>query len=154
MVESSEFALSNLGLSLTDYYWVKPVQSSLTWEDVNLFDNDFKKNLLVRIDDASPGSHTPNSTLQGQLEKSWQIRNGKRILIKGNTDVTSSESINEVFACFLHKKQRYRNYTYPVIFMKTKFSSEKPRKHNNISQNCFHPVSEVFWHRKRTSNLV
>jgi hypothetical protein len=38
LVEPSEYLLRNLGLSLTDYYWIKPVSSNLTWKDVNLFD--------------------------------------------------------------------------------------------------------------------
>ena len=121
IIEPGEFLVKNLGLSLTDYYWIKPVSSSLTWENVNLFENDFKENLMVGIEDSLLNSYTPNSSLQGQLEKSWQIRDGKRVLIKGNTDETSFESLNEVFASLLHKKQGYDNYTdYRLIHIKGK----------------------------------
>ena len=41
------YLAKNLGLSLNDYYWIKPADSDLTWEKVNLFDNDFKENLLL-----------------------------------------------------------------------------------------------------------
>lgn len=37
-----------------------------------------------------------NSSLQGNLEKTWIIDNGERKLVKGNHDIYSSESINEV----------------------------------------------------------
>jgi len=121
LVEPSEYLLRNLGLSLTDYYWIKPVSSNLTWKDVNLFDNPFKENLLVRMSTASEGSFTPNSTLQGQLEKSWQIKEGKRILVKGNSDRYSTESLNEIFACMLHKQQGFDNYTeYKLLKIKNK----------------------------------
>ena len=119
LVSSSEYLVRNLGLSLTDYYWIKPAYSSLSWETVNLFDNDFRENLMVRIGSPSTDSFTPNSTLQGQLEKSWQIRNGKRVLVKGNSDRYSTESLNEVFACTLHSLQHFENYT-PYRLLKIK----------------------------------
>lgn len=108
------YLIRNLGLSLTDFYWMKPVDSSLKWADVNLFDNDFKENLMEGIDlqrGSRIASCTPNSSLRGELEKSWVIRRGKRILIKGNRGVLSVESMNEVIATELHKKQKYDNYT-------------------------------------------
>lgn len=189
-----EFLLKNLGLSMTDCYWIRPVGSSLRWEDVNLFENDFKENLMDespenpndgsregssagspkgicdgapkdRLDgswegscDGSPGGHldgypdsfsgghlevslagsimdndkalrsgggsprfTPNSSLKGELEKSWVIMDGKRVLIKGNHGESSTESINEVIASELHRRQEYDNYTeYQLLHIKGK----------------------------------
>ena len=72
--EPSEYLLKNLGLSLTDYYWIKPIDSSLKWEDVNLFDNDFKENLMQPVsnrDSSAALSCTPNSSLKGELEKKF-----------------------------------------------------------------------------------
>ena len=109
-----EYLVKNLGLSLTDYYWIRPVDSSLTWADVNLFDNDFAENHLTDGKKSSAKNikaYTPDASLQGQLEKSWIIRGGKRLLLKGNRDYFSSESINEVIATQLHKLQGYDNYT-------------------------------------------
>ena len=112
-----EYLLKNLGLSLNDYYWIRPAASRLTWEDVNLYDNDFKENLLVKIGD----SLSPNSSLRGDLEKSWQIRNGKRVLVKGNMDRYSSESINEVLASALHRKQqRFPYVEYRLVKIRGK----------------------------------
>ena len=125
---ASEYLFKNLGLSLTDYYWLRPADSNLKWEDVNLFDNDFKEDLLIKMDENSGytgngsfKSLTPNSTLKGQIEKSWQIRKGKRLLVKGNTDDSSVESLNECFASLLHEKQGYDNYTkYNLLRIKNK----------------------------------
>lgn len=115
-----EFLLKNLGLSLTDYYWISPLDSGMTWKDVNLFDNDFHGNILIAEsedeDDGKLPHYTPNGSLQGSLEKSWVILNGERGLLKGNRDYLSSESINEVIASKLHELQGFDNYTqYKLI---------------------------------------
>ena len=124
MLDSSDYMLRNLGLSLTDYYWMKPIDSDLKWKDINLYDNDFKDNILSSKWDDSSGSsfsYSPNSSLKGELEKTWAIRNGSRVLIKGNHGDSSAESINEVIACELHKKQGYDNYTeYKLLKIKDK----------------------------------
>ena len=122
--DSSDYLLRNLGLSLTDYYWMKPIDSDLKWKDVNLYDNDFKENILSdKWENSSERSfsYSPNSSLKGELEKTWAIRNGKRVLIKGNHGDSSSESINEVIACEVHKSQGYDNYTeYKLLKIKGK----------------------------------
>ena len=125
LIGPGEYLLRNLGLSLVDYYWIKPVNSSLRWEDVNLFDNDFKDNIMLKsaqsIRSDNWDSFTPNSSLRGELEKTWTIRNGKRILVKGNRSKLSSESINEVIATELHKAQGHDNYAkYRLLKIKNK----------------------------------
>ena len=112
----SDYLIRNLGLSLTDYYWLKPINSDLTWKDVNLFDNNFKSNLLNWRNDISESSrddiphYSPNGSLQGTIEKSWVINNGDRCLIKGNHTFKSIESINETIACEIHRRQNWLNY--------------------------------------------
>ena len=90
LLGTEDFLLKNLGLSLTDYYWISPVDSGLTWQDVNLFENDFHGNILIgETDDENKDGiphYTPNGTLQRILEKSWTIINGQRGLVKGNRD--------------------------------------------------------------------
>lgn len=120
---SGQYLTENLGLSLTDYYWIRPVESAKTWKDVNLFEHDFCENLLT----ADPKSHTkkstlsPNASLQGDLEKTFIIRDGKRILVKGNRSQLSSESINEVIASKLHKLQGYDHFvSYSLVRIKGK----------------------------------
>ena len=113
LLGSEEYLLRNLGLSLTDYYWICPLDSNLKWADVNLFENDFKENLFVEINDVTMPvqEYSPNSSLQGELEKSWRIINDKRMLVKGNKKELSTESINEVIASEFHEMQGYDNFT-------------------------------------------
>ena len=50
----------------------------------------------INYNDNEVEEYQPNSSLQGNLEKTWIIDNGIRKLVKGNHDIYSSESINEV----------------------------------------------------------
>lgn len=115
LLGSEEFLFKNLGLSLTDYYWICPVNSELTWENINFFDNKFVENIMIGeigniLQDGMP-HFTPNCSLQGTLEKSWVIINGERGLLKGNSNNYSSESINEIISSRLHELQGFDNYT-------------------------------------------
>lgn len=116
------YLLKNAGLSLTDHYWIRPVESILTWEDVNLFTNDFRDAFeeiwseredigFGRIDLRGKTVFYPGASLQGELQKKWVIQNGKRYLIKGNYGVSSQQSINEVIASCFHKNQGRIDYT-------------------------------------------
>ncbi len=115
-----DYLLKNLGLSLTDYYWISPVDSGMMWKDVNLFENEFRGNIFIgdeiQYSNQNFPHYTPNGSLQGTLEKSWMIMNGERGLLKGNRNYLSSESINEVIATKLHEMQGFENYTeYKLI---------------------------------------
>lgn len=107
------YLVRNLGLSLSDHYWIKPVDAALTWSDVSLFSNDFRDPVGALsftqaagdLPIAHASSYSPGSSLQGDLKKAWIISGGKRMLIKGNHGANSQESLNEVAATLLHRKQ-------------------------------------------------
>ena len=115
LLSPEDYLVKNLGLSLTDYYWISPLDSGLRWKDVNLFENDFHDDINIsgdEIDELESVPHyTPNGSLQGTLEKCWTIRNGKRGMMKGNRDAISQESMNEVIASKIHELQGFSNYT-------------------------------------------
>jgi hypothetical protein len=109
---TKELLLRNLALSLTDCYWVKPLDSDYTWEQVNLFDNLFRDSFIsmdvsgdrpMDLTNASP--FIPSSSLQGELQKKWIILEDERILVKGNYDGSLQQSLNEVFVSGLHERQ-------------------------------------------------
>lgn len=108
-----EYLYKNLALSLTDCYWIKPIDSDLKWADVNLYTNVFKDNTLEWNSEGKKdktGAYSPNSSLKGNVEKTWTINRRERYLIKGNRFNTSSESINEVVATEIHRKQRHDSH--------------------------------------------
>lgn len=119
-----EYLFKNLGLSLNDCYWIKPLDSGLKWKDVNLFTNSFKDNSLEWEKGDSEKEniyYSPNSSLTGGLEKTWVIKKGERYLIKGNVTERSDESLNEVIASKIHKSQGYNNFVdYSLVKIKNK----------------------------------
>lgn len=110
---TQEYLVKNWGLSLTDHYWIKPLDASFGWEQVNLFTNPFVDPVgELQFSEALDGhvelpenAFSPSSTLQGDLRKKWTIQDGKRYLIKANHGNNSHESLNEVAATLLHMKQ-------------------------------------------------
>lgn len=105
----------NLGLSLSDQYWVRPAGSGLRWEDVNFFNNSFNE-----VDgrtacfaacgsvgegaaaERMPHAH-PDNTSDGNLGKTWFIRNGVRLLRKFGLR-NNQEPYNEVAATALYRR--------------------------------------------------
>lgn len=117
VVLPSEYLQKNLGLGLTDYYWIKPIDSNLTWSQVSLFRNDFNTKKNFEKEESEEGKFSPNASLLGNLEKYWDIdKSGKRVLIKGNSDKLSREAINEVIVSEINRLQGYDNYvTYNLL---------------------------------------
>ena len=108
-----EYLVKNLGMSLTDHYWIKPLDMELGWEDINLFTNDFRDpvgDIQFGLEpdvicDLPANAFSPSSSTQGDLTKKWIIADGKRCLVKGNHGGNSQESLNEIAATLLHQKQ-------------------------------------------------
>ena len=96
----------NLGLSLSDHYWIKPNGSELTWTDVSPFSNVFSS----LSEAASAQFYSPDAALQGDLIKKWLIVDDTRYLLKGNRGTNSQQSLNEVLASRLHEKQGFANH--------------------------------------------
>ncbi|MCR5602877.1 MAG: hypothetical protein K6G27_04140 [Lachnospiraceae bacterium] len=110
--------VNNLALSLSDCYWIMPRETELSWAEVNLFANDFVDTfgeITLNSDyviDLRNKTRFDCATSQGELQKKWCIdKNGRRFLIKGNYGDSYQQSLNEIFAAKLHKKQGYNNYT-------------------------------------------
>lgn len=111
------YLLLNLGMSLSDHYWVNPANKFYKWKDVNLFTNDFydelgnydfsdsfsknRRNIALK----NRTVFSPSGSQQGELQKKWIIREGKRYLIKRNLGHSCQQSINEAIASLIHEKQ-------------------------------------------------
>ena len=96
----------NLGLSLSDQYWIWPVGSSLRWEDINFFHSDFET-VSAATEPFAPGSPLaaahPDNTTDGDLAKTWEIVDGIRTLFKRGRGL-NQEPYNEVVATALHRR--------------------------------------------------
>ncbi len=134
LTSAHEYLVKNLGLSLSDHYWIKPIDTDLCWHEINLFENDFCD---IAADDEIEKNHitpselplyTPGSSTQGDLLKKWVIINGRRCLIKGNRGANSQNSLNEIVATLLHRKQGTKPYC--------EYSIYKPAKKDRIYCVC------------------
>lgn len=80
-----------MGLSVNDSYWVTREDFTGTWQEYNLYDNEFSEALSLvaftgysqPIKELSP---SPEMTTNGQLPKTWKRENEKLLLYKGATD--------------------------------------------------------------------
>lgn len=132
---SDELLNKSYGLSLSDQYWLKEVNSDVKWEDINFFTNDFEYEAYL---DASLDSNSkskisldknifrsPNNTTDGMLQKGWIIENGKRVLVKGTYTSNKEEPINEYLASQICKRLDFDYCNYEVEWSdKTKLISK------------------------------
>ena len=100
-----ELIRRNLGLSLSDQYWIRPNGSGLAWGDVNFFSNAFEQVSRVTAEYAAecPAPATPDSTTDGNLEKTWVCEDGVCFLLKKGARY-GQEPYNEVVATALHRR--------------------------------------------------
>ena len=100
---STSYLAKNLAVSVTDTYWICPVDLKLTWEDVR------PVSLITSMDGKLPyhnaTSFNPNASLGGQLDKYWDLTENPPHLVKKAYAYFGQQSINEVFATRLHQKQ-------------------------------------------------
>ncbi len=92
--------------TVTDTYWIKPLDSELTYKDVK-FDNDYFSNLALRgtydsFNRAANSKHskTPELTNIGSFEKCWKLNDGKWWMFK---KANHNEQFSELFVCELGK---------------------------------------------------
>jgi hypothetical protein len=108
-VESNrELLIKNLGLGLSDHYWIRTEESGYTWNEVNFFENNFGEEgddiFIGNYEGKLSRERTPNGVSSGMLPKKWIIQAGERHLMKGSDDVYRQEPFNEKIAsCFLDK---------------------------------------------------
>jgi hypothetical protein len=106
-VESNrELLIKNLGLGLSDHYWIRAEKSGYTWKEVNFFENNFGGEgddiFIGNYEGKLSRERTPNSASSGMLPKKWILQAGERYLMKGSDDVYRQEPFNEKIAsCFL-----------------------------------------------------
>lgn len=124
-VESSVELLEKCyGLSLSDQYWVKPEKSSLHWENVNFFQNDFSEDVgrVLLGQEAQFSNQTslrsPDNSSDGNLKKKWKIINGKRCLIKSGNSFNNQEPFNELIATALYRRLLDSDEYVPYVLIK------------------------------------
>ena len=100
---NKEYLAKNLALSMTDTYWICPIEMELHWSDVNLHNlNGFMNGKMPYHNETS---YDPNASLGGQMDKYWDLGTEPPTLIKTAYREYGQQAINEAFASLLHERQ-------------------------------------------------
>ena len=124
----------SFGLSLSDQYWIKQIDSNVSYDDINFFDHDFDSADFLEasfsnssktiIDESS--LKTPNNTTDGMLKKSWIIENGQRYLLKGGYKNETLQPFNEALASEICKRLGFSHVEYTLDTYKNIVVSKCP----------------------------
>lgn len=134
IVAPSELLDKSFGLSLSDQYWLKPINTSISYDDINFFDNDFdytefleaslSKNSNSIVNASS--LNTPNNTTDGMLRKAWIIENGIRYLLKSGYKNELLQPFNEVLASEICNRLGFDHVEYTLDTYKDTVVSKCP----------------------------
>lgn len=96
--DALDLSIKSYQLNLSDHYWIKPVESSLSWNQINFFTNSFTDNLIFinEQDEVTVDLITPNSSVNGSLRQMWVQEENHRVLLKAGK-YFKLEPFNEVF---------------------------------------------------------
>lgn len=134
IITPSELLDKAFGLSLSDQYFLKPVNSNITYDKINFFDNDFdyaefmeaslSKNSTKIVKKES--LKTPNNTTDGMLRKAWIIDNNIRNLLKGGYRSDLLQPFNEVLASEICNRIGFNHVEYTIDTYKDMIVSKCP----------------------------
>ena len=134
IIAPSELLDKSFGLSLSDQYWLKPINTSISYDDINFFDNDFdytefleaslSKNSKSIVSASS--LNTPNNTTDGMLRKAWIIENDTRYLLKSGYKNELLQPFNEVLASEICDRLGFDHVKYTLDTYKDTVVSKCP----------------------------
>ena len=97
------YLAKNLALSMTDTYWICPLEAELNWEDVKLYNASGFTDGHLPYHNAS--SYDPNASLGGEMDKYWDLNTAVPTLVKTAYREFGQQAVNELFATELHERQ-------------------------------------------------
>ena len=123
------FAKLTHALSLNDAFWLKPLDSNLSWQEVNLFVNDFSEELgMIGLSGSAEkavalASRSPQYTLKGAMAKCWFRRVDKTCLCKVDSrkkDFISSQACMEWVAANVARAFDISHVAYSLEWRSTR----------------------------------
>lgn len=119
------------GLSLSDQYWIKPLNSHVKYKNINFFENDFNSADFTNATFSNSNDFntkisliSPNNTTDGRLKKSWVIQNSKRYLLKGAYKNEVMQPFNEVLASKICERLNIKHTHYDLEIISDKVVSK------------------------------
>lgn len=102
-LNTESYLAKNLALSMTDTYWICPADAPLDYDDIKFSNFALYNDGKIPYHNAT--SYDPNASLGGQMEKYWDLDYNPPVLVKESYKYYGQQSINEVFATYLHELQ-------------------------------------------------
>ena len=134
IIAPSELLDKSFGLSLSDQYWLKPINTSISYDDINFFDNDFDYTEFLEASLSKNSNsivsalslNTPNNTTDGMLRKAWIIENDTRYLLKSGYKNELLQPFNEVLASEICDRLGFDHVKYTLDTYKDTVVSKCP----------------------------
>lgn len=122
------------GLSLSDQYWLKPLNTDILYDNINFFDNDFDYAEFLEASLSLNGKSitkeislkTPNNTTDGMLKKAWIIEDNTRYLLKGGYKNEIIQPFTEALASMICKRLNFNHVPYTLDIYKDTVVSKCP----------------------------
>ncbi len=109
------------GVSLLNQYWIKEERESITWCEVNYWENRFSEEVGMALFNHKPVSsplneigRSPDNGVNGILKKRWIVLDGGYYMQKSGTGLNKEEVFNEVLASELMTKANIPNAGYAL----------------------------------------
>lgn len=109
------------GLSLLNQYWIKEAGESVTWHEVNYWENPFSEEVGMALFHHKPISSplnivgcSPDNGLNGVLKKRWIILEDGYYIQKSGTGLNKEEVFNEILASELMTRAGILNAEYSL----------------------------------------
>ena len=161
----TKLILDSFALSLSDGYWIKPLNDSSTWETINYYKNDFDISLLdMYLDSAisseyKPIAMSPSNNIDGISPKAWTIENGLRVLIKrGKADVLNEVIISKILDRFkfFHVDYWFDLYNDKPVCKCNNFTSDKIEfiPASEIAKIYNDGKEDILWYMKFIDNRI
>lgn len=103
-INTETYLVKNLGLSITDAYWICPADMSIKYDQIKF--QNFKIYNNGKIPYHNESSYDFNASLGGQMDKYWNLDGQIPCLVKESIKYYGQQSMNEVIATKIHELQQ------------------------------------------------
>ena len=120
-VDLYNLPLRSLGLSLSDHYWIRPIDKpELRWDEVNFYRNPFSETLgdvLLgkRLPNGKEDFRIPDFACNGNLRKCWKRINNCPCLIKAGKPPLLLEPFYEVITSVIAERLGIPHVAYTLL---------------------------------------
>lgn len=143
--------------SLNDTFWVREENSTLTWKDVSLYQNDFNELISLAafegiISDETLSPTSPEFTTDGSYAKCWVREENGIFLYKAGSKYHDIEPLSEFLATQVSTIICANSVTYDLAYHNDKFISKCALFTDETYG--FAPMSKIFKEKVLVSDLL